>query len=118
MWSFPKGSVGHDESVKDYDLEAKDGHVGKVSWASYKPGESYLVVSYRDGLHERHHVVPAGAVKDVDHEGRTVTLGVSSADVKATPTHDAPEAAVDWGYVDQFERGMLGGGFVWPYTDV
>jgi len=118
MWSFPEGSVGHDESVKGYDLEAKDGHVGKVSWADYKPGESYLVVSYRDGLHERHHVVPAGAVRNVDHERRTVTLGVSTAEVKATPEHEAPEATVDWGYVDQFERGMLGGGFVWPYTDV
>jgi hypothetical protein len=39
-----------------------------------------------------------------------VTLGVSAADVKATPTHDAPEAAIDWGYVDQFKRGCSAGG--------
>jgi hypothetical protein len=117
-WSFPEGSVGHDDSVKDYAVEGRDGHAGTVSWASYKPDESYLVVSYRDGLHERHHVVPAGAVADVDHERRTVTLKVTVAEVKATPTHDEPDAPVDWGYVDQFERGMLGGSFVWPYTDV
>jgi hypothetical protein len=114
MWSFPEGSVAHDESVKDYTVEASDGEVGKCSWASYKPGESYLVVSYDD----THHVVPAGAVKAVDHERRAVRLDVTVAEVKATPEHEEPQAQVDWGYVDQFERGMLGGGFVWPYTDV
>jgi hypothetical protein len=117
-WSFPEGSVGHDESVKDYAVEATDGQVGTVSWASYAPGESYMVVSYRDGHHDTHHVVPAGAVKLVDHGRRAVTLNVTVAEVKATPTHESPDAPVDWDYVNQFERGMLGGGFVWPYTDV
>ena len=118
LWTFPEGSVGHDESVKGYVVEAKDGHVGDVTWASYAPGESYLVVSYREGLQHAHHVVPAGAVQLVDHEHRTVALNVTVAEVRATPTHEAPDVPVDWGYVDQFERGMLGGGFVWPYTDV
>jgi hypothetical protein len=117
-WSFPEGSVAHDQSVKGYAVEATDAHVGSVSWASYKPGESYLVVTYRDGHHDTHHVVPAGAVQLVDHGRRVVSLKVTVAEVKATPTHEAPDAPVDWGYVDQFERGMLGGGFVWPYTDV
>jgi hypothetical protein len=114
MWSFPKGSVAHDESVKDYAIDASDGRVGTCSWAVYKPGESYLVVSYDD----THHVVPAGAVVDVDHDRSTVTLNVTVAEVKATPTHESPEAQIDWDYVGQFDRGMLGGGFVWPYTDV
>jgi ADP-ribose pyrophosphatase YjhB (NUDIX family) len=117
-WSFPGGSVGHDESVKDYAVEATDGQVGSVSWASYAPGESYLVVSYKDGHHHVHHVVPAGAVKTVDHERRAVTLGVTVAEVEATPTHEHPEAPVDWALVEQFDRGMLSGGGIWPYTDV
>ena len=47
LWSFPAGMIGHDESVKDFEVEATDGHAGKVSRASYAPGESYLVVSHR-----------------------------------------------------------------------
>jgi hypothetical protein len=117
-WSFPVGSVGHDESVKGYTLEATDGEVGHVSWASYAPGESYMVVSYHDGHHDVHHVVPAGAVKAVDHERQMVTLGVTVDEVKATPTHETPKAPVDWAYVQQFDRGMLEGGGFWPYTDV
>lgn len=117
-WSFPAGSVGHDDSVKGYTVEATDGRAGSVSWASYAPGESYLVVSYRDGRHEVHHVVPAGAVQEVDHERRAVTLNVTVAAVKATPHHEEPEAPVDWASIDQFERGAAGGGGIWPYTDV
>jgi len=118
VWSFPEGSVAHDQSVKEYAVECTDGRVGTVSWATYKPGESYLVVSCQGDGDDVHHVVPAGAARRVDHEGHTVTLNVTVAVVRATPTHEAPEAPVDWGYVDQFERGMLGGSFVWPYTDV
>ena len=113
-WSFPEGSVGHSDSVKGYEVEGSDGHVGKVSWADYKPGESYLVVSC---FHE-HHVVPGGAVERIDHESKTVTLKVTAEDVHKSPKHQDPEQPVDWGMVDQFERGMLGSGFVWPYTDV
>ncbi|MGH3055490.1 MAG: hypothetical protein ACRDL7_10990 [Gaiellaceae bacterium] len=116
-WNFPEGSVGHDESVKGYAVEATDGQVGTVSWASYAPGECYMVVSYHDGHDDAHHVVPASAVKLVDHERRAVGLTVTVAEVKATPKHEKPDAPVDWGYVSRFERGMLSG-YVWPYTDV
>jgi hypothetical protein len=115
LWTFPEGAVGHDQSVKGYSVEAADGHVGEVSWADYKAGESYLVVSYGRHRDEKHHVVPAGAVQRVDHDARTCTLGVTVDEVKATPQHEDPEASVDWDEVNQFERGMLGGGSVWPY---
>ena len=77
-----------------------------------------MVVSYRDGHDDAHHVVPAGAVKTVDHGRRAVVLKVTAAEVKATPRHETPDAPVDWDQVNQFERGMLAGGSIWPYTDV
>jgi hypothetical protein len=118
LWTFPEGAVGHDQSVKGYRVEGTDGHCGEVSWAVYAPGESYCVVTYREHLHMRHHLVPAGAVTRVDHAGHTVTLNVTIDEVKASPEHEDPETEVDWDQVNRFERGMLGGGGVWPYTDV
>ena len=38
--------------------------------------------------------------------------------MKATPTHEYPEAPVDQARVEQFDHGTLGGGGLWPYTDV
>ena len=118
MWSFPEGAVGHDESIKDYDVHCSDEQVGTVSWADYADGQAYLVVSCKHLLKHTHHLVPAGAVVDVDHDAKTVTLNVTADEVRSSPEHEGPDAPVDWGYVDQFERGMLGGGFVWPYTDI
>ena len=45
LWSFPTGVLSPDDSIKGFRVEASDGHAGKVSWASYAPGESYLVIS-------------------------------------------------------------------------
>jgi hypothetical protein len=118
LWSFPEGSVGHSESVKGYEVEASDGPVGTVSWADYKPGESYMVVSCRGDGRDVHRIVPAGVVTRVDHAKKTVAVKVAADQVRTSPEQADPERPVDWGMVDQFERGMLGGGFVWPYTDV
>ena len=68
LWSFPKGTVGPDASVKGFRVESSDGHAGKVAWASYTPGESYLVITLLHHLHKRHHVVPAAAVERVSTE--------------------------------------------------
>ena len=45
LWSLPAGVLSPDDSIKGFRVEALDGHAGKVSWASYAPGESYLVIS-------------------------------------------------------------------------
>ena len=94
LWSFPEGMLGPDESIKDFQVEASDGHAGKVSWASYGPGESYLVVSHVHHLHEVHHVVPAGAVGQIDSSGRIVSLRLSR-EVEALPEHHEPAAPVE-----------------------
>jgi hypothetical protein len=110
--------VGHSDSVKGYRVDGSDDRVGDVAWADYKPGDSYLVVN---AGHKRHHVVPAGAIAAVDHGARVVTLKVTADQVRSSPVHEEHEIVFDdapRNYVDQFERGVLGGGFVWPYTDV
>jgi hypothetical protein len=117
LWTFPEGAVSHDQSVKGYRCEATDGEVGEVSWADYAPGQSYLVLTHGHHRNEVHHVVPAGAIANVDHDKGIVTLNVTCDEVKATPEHKEPELEVNWDQVNQFERGMLGGGSVWPYGD-
>ena len=119
LWTFPEGTCGHDESVKGYTVVATDGPLGKCAWADYKPGESYLVVTHRHVLgRDDHYLIPAGAVTSVEHGGQTVTINVTGDEVRGTPSFEHPESAYSPDMVDQFARGMLGGGFVWPYTDV
>jgi hypothetical protein len=107
LWSFPDGMLGPDDSIKDYEVEASDGHVGKVSWASYAPGESYLVVSLRRHLHETHHVIPAAAVETVSAPAKSVRLCLTRADVERAPEQHDSAAPLDASTVD-FLAGL------WP----
>jgi hypothetical protein len=81
LWSFPAGWLMHERDVKGYVVEAIDGLVGTVTWASYAPGESYLVVNDHHGRDDAYYVLPAGAVELVDHERRLVELQVCAEDV-------------------------------------
>lgn len=100
LWSFPDGMIGPDESIKDFRVEANDGRAGKVSWASYAPGESYLVINLLHHLHEVHHVVPAGAVERISTGEGTVWLRLSRAQVEAAPEHHDPPTPLDHSMVD------------------
>jgi hypothetical protein len=108
VWSFPPASVGHDDSVKGYEVDATDGVAGTVSWASYRPGESYLVVSHRHRLHDTHFVIPAGAVRHVRHDERKVVLGISIAEAHSNPQVDDPAAPLDPAIVAAFAHGAPG----------
>jgi hypothetical protein len=103
LWSFPQGMLASNESIKDFEVEASDGHAGKVSWASYAPGESYLVVSHLHHLHEVHHVVPAGAVEKLSVPARKLWLRVSRAQIEEAPLHHDPPAPLDHSTIDAFE---------------
>jgi hypothetical protein len=107
------------DSLKGYQVDARDKHVGKVAWCDYAPGESYLVVEV--GVGRRHHLVPAAAVAAVDQKTKTVTLNVTADEVRSTPVHEEPETAyteAKLSYLDRFEIGALEGcGIIWPYRD-
>ena len=102
LWSFSDGMLGPDDSVKGFRVEATDGHAGKVSWASYAPGESYLVVHMH--LHRTHHVVPAGAVERISAEDRTVWIRLSREEVQGMPEHHHEPAPVEPWMVAAIDR--------------
>ena len=95
LWSFPEGMLSPDDSVKGFRVEASDGHAGKVSWASYAPGESYLVISVSGHLHEAHHIVPAAAVERVGTDERKVWLRLTHAEVEQAPEYRDPPTRLD-----------------------
>jgi hypothetical protein len=84
VMTFRPGVLGGHDSVKGFRVMASDGRAGRVSWASYAPGESYLVVTL--GVRRRHHVVPASAVTSVGNG--VVNLALSRAQVGQL--HDVP----------------------------
>jgi hypothetical protein len=99
-----EGLLGTDDSIKDFRVEARDGHAGKVSWASYAPGESYLVISLLHHVHEAHHVVPAAAVERVSTDQRKVWLRLTRAEVEQAPEHHDPPSPLDASLIDAWRH--------------
>jgi len=89
--TFRNGVLGGRASVKGFDVVATDGRAGRVSWATYAPSESYLVVT-TGLLHRRHRVVPAGAVTSAG-DGR-VSVGMTRAEIARLPLLPHPQATV------------------------
>jgi len=115
LWSFPDGTLGPDDSVKGFQVEATDGHAGKVSWACYAAGESYLVVSHLHHLHESHHVVPAGAVEMINTDERSLSLRLSREEIDELPEHHDPPAPIEPWMVEAIDRvtARLSGRDIW-----
>ncbi len=89
--TFSEGVLGGRESVKGFRMVATDGDAGRVSWATYAPGESYLVLTIGK-LRRTHRVVPAGVVTAVS-DGE-VRVGLSREQINRLPEVPHPEASV------------------------
>jgi hypothetical protein len=89
--TFREGVLAGHDSAKGFRVRAADGGVGRVSWGSYAPGESYLVVTIGHRS-RKHHVVPASAVTRVG-EGE-VRVALSRAQIRQLPDLPHPQAPV------------------------
>jgi hypothetical protein len=111
--TFREGVLGGRESVKGFRVLATDGKAGRVSWATYAPGDSYLVLT--TGLLRRtHRVLPAGAVTSVG-DGE-VRVELSRAAIAHLPLLPHPEAPVAEGenyeqLMNAFSRAYAEAGF-------
>jgi hypothetical protein len=89
--TFPDGVLAGHSSVKGFRVVASDGRAGRVSWATYAPGESYLVLT-TGLLSRKHHVLPAAAVTRVG--SGEVHVALSRGELKHLPLLPEPEAVV------------------------
>jgi len=74
--------------VTGYDVEASDGHIGKIDEATYEVGGSYLVVDTGFWIFGKKRMIPARVVERVDSGDEKVYLRISKDDVKDAPDYD------------------------------
>ena len=70
-----------------YDVEATDGHIGKVDESSAAVGDSYLVVDTGFWIFGKKRVIPARTVKQVNLDTKVVYLDMTKDQVKGAPDH-------------------------------
>ena len=77
-----------------WDVEATDGHIGKVDEATYEQdqGENHrgcLVVDTGFWIFGKKRMIPAGVIRRIDPDERKVYVTLSKDEVKQAPDFDA-----------------------------
>jgi hypothetical protein len=109
--TFADGVLGDQSSVKGFEVVATDGRAGRISWATYAPGDSYLAVTVGRVKHT-HHVLPAGAVRSV-RDGE-VHIALTRSDIERLPLLADVQAPVDQKQVQQAIATFENAAGTWP----
>jgi hypothetical protein len=105
MWTFTIATPGIDLStvdLTDFEVEARDGGIGKVDEATHEAGGSFIVVNTGPWILGKKVVLPAGAIRDVDLDAEMVFVDLTKDEIKNAPEFDEQT------YREQSYRNDLG----------
>ncbi len=71
-----------------FDVEATDGHIGKVDEATNEAGRGLLVVDTGFWIFGKKRMIPAALVERVDPDERRIHLSATKDQVKQGPDYD------------------------------
>jgi hypothetical protein len=71
-----------------FDVEATDGHIGKIDEATMSEGGTCMVVDTGFWIFGKKRMVPAGVVQAIDLDERKVQLAMTKDEVKGAPDYD------------------------------
>ena len=83
-----------------YDVEATDGHIGKIDEATYEVGSSYVVVDTGPWIFGSTVMLPAGTISRLDRSSRRAHVAHSKDEIKGAPRFDK-DACQDPDYRDR-----------------
>ena len=86
MWTYPE-TLGRLD-VTGFDVEAKDGSIGKVDEVAFDPGESYVVVDTGVWIFGKKVLLPAGLIERVDRDEETVYVDRTKDEIEQAPEFD------------------------------
>ncbi len=92
VWTSRDGVALGDELV-GYDVEGRDGEIGKVDHVAYE--KTFVIVS-TSRLFGKKYVMPASFVERVDMDSETIFVDLSKEEVENSPAHDDDVADDDW----------------------
>lgn len=81
--------------VTGFDVEATDGHIGKVDEATYEESASCLVVDTGFWIFGKKRMIPARAVQRVDAENKKLYVNMTKDQIKAAPDYDEARHRLD-----------------------
>ena len=105
VYTYRDASLGEriaPTDVVDYGVEAIDGSIGKVDEATFDIGGGHVVVDTGPWIFGKKVMLPAGIIRDVDHDDEKIFVNRTKDEIKNAPEFD--ESLMQ----DESYRGELG----------
>jgi hypothetical protein len=86
LWMFRKDVPSRE--IEGYDVEARDGSIGKIDELTDEVGRAAVVVDTGPWIFGRKVVVPAGAIEQIDLNEEKVRVAMTKDQIKNSPEFD------------------------------
>ena len=87
MWTY-RETTWSGTNLQGFEVEARDGGIGKVDEATNEVGGSYLVVDTGPWIFGKKVLLPAGVIETVDLDEQKVYVNRTKDEIKASPEFD------------------------------
>jgi hypothetical protein len=101
MWTYRKDIDTDPIELDGFDVEARDGAIGKIDEATNDVSASFVIVDTGPWIFGRKVLIPARAIERLDLEGRTAHVGLTKDQIKASPEYDGSTMRGDAAYREQ-----------------
>lgn len=91
IWLYRETITGNGfdpAAIVGYDVEALDGHIGKIDESSTDADRSHVVVDTGFWIFGKRRLIPAGAITRVDHDEERVYVSMTKDQIKDAPDYD------------------------------
>jgi hypothetical protein len=95
VFDISGGAGAQMPDVEGWEVEASDGHIGKVSEANNEASSSCLVVDTGFWLFGKKRMVPAGMVQRLDPDEKKLFVAMTKDQIKDAPEYDPDRHAAD-----------------------
>jgi hypothetical protein len=85
VWTSREGIVPLSDEMKGFEVEGRDGSLGKVDHVSYT-GSCVIVKAGR--ILGKKHVIPASTVERIDLDEKTIVVDVTQDEIESSPEYD------------------------------
>ena len=105
VWTYNPAlvaDINRPERIVGYDVEATDGHLGKIDGASTETSRQYLVADTGFWIFGKKRLIPVGVVDRIDHADKQVFVRMTKDQIKNAPDYDEAMTTTDDAYYDKY----------------
>src|SRR5438045_2217038 len=88
VYMYRTDIMAEPRDITGFDIEAIDGHIGKLDEATYDQRAACLVVDTGFWIFGKKRIVPGGVVRRIDWDGKKVDVGMTKDEIRNAPDYD------------------------------